>query len=276
MTHRRRFAGRILAVLAASAACVVACDRPAVPAGDPMLTNEQLSADFAVLRDARLLFGHQSVGANILDGVRELASRLGVAPLRVVGEGDVPPSGGAFVEVKIGKNGAPESKFAAFRSLVARTGGQAPFDAVTMKLCYADFDASTDAARVLSSYRATVAEVRGALPPGATVVHITTPLKTVPPGWKSLLKSLLRRPEVRALENQRRDEYNRELKRVFASEPVFDLAAVEAGSVPGGEVPALQDQFSDDGGHLNERGREAAARAFVHTLAEAVRSVQRR
>jgi hypothetical protein len=77
----------------------------------------------------------------------------------------------------------------------------------------------------------------------------------------------------------RRDEYNRLLRATYAGrEPVFDLARVESTAPDGTRVtvtwngitaPALSPAYTDDGGHLNARGRLAAAREFLTVLAQA-------
>ncbi len=55
----------------------------------------------------RVLFGHQSVGWNILDSVNTVYSRRGVTAPDVV---DSPPAGGpGFSQVEIGSNSNPKS-----------------------------------------------------------------------------------------------------------------------------------------------------------------------
>jgi hypothetical protein len=244
-----------------------------------MPSDDELKADLSVLRDARVLFGHQSVGGNVLDGVRELASRLGVEPIPVAADEGAPAAPGArFVEFKVGRNGAADSKLAAFEARVGRAASAGEvFDVVAMKLCYVDFGPETDAKAVFAGYRRVIDTIRARQTP-PVVLHVTTPLTTRLAAWKVMVKSLLRRPDARAVENLRRAEYNELLRRQYAGEPVFDLAAVESGRPASAEgpKPALLDEYSDDGGHLNAAGRDAAARAFVHALGTAVRTSRAR
>lgn len=154
-----------------------------------------------------------------------------------------------------------------------------------MKLCYVDFDAASDSAQIFDGYRRLVAGVR-AEPASPLVLHITTPLQTMTPGWKLLVNSLLRRPEeVRRVENLKRAEYSALLRRTFSGEPLFDLAALESG-VPAeaplatapdpAAPPALMNRYTHDGGHLNAEGRLVVARGFIGALADAVRAARRR
>ena len=100
------------------------------------------AAQWKALQDKRVVFGHQSVGANILSGVQGLATRAAI-DFRVTGSRDLSASG-HIVHFPIGQNGDPASKMkdfaAAFRS------GAKDVDVAMMKLCYLDFDGSTDAA----------------------------------------------------------------------------------------------------------------------------------
>jgi len=264
----------------------VACGGASRPAEGIMRSDEVLKADLDLVRDARILFGHQSVGANVLDGVKELTDRLRVPPLRVVagaGPAAATPVSGFLADVRIGRNGDPSSKFEAFRA--AAGGAASRYDVVTMKLCYADFGAASDPVRVSDAYRGVIASLR-AEPASPVVLHITTPLRTMTPGWKLLVKRLLRSPEdTRRVENAKRAEYSTLLRRTFSGEPLFDLAAVESGlwvetplapAADSDAPPALLDRYTDDGGHLNAEGRSVAARAFVHALADAVRAVRAR
>lgn len=264
----------------------MACGAVRGPAEGAMRSADALNADLDVVRDARILFGHQSVGADILEGVTELTDQLHAAPLRMIagtGPGVKACAAGFLAEVRIGRNGDPLSKFEAFRA--AARGAASPYDVVMMKLCYVDFDAASDSAQIFDGYRRLVAGVR-AEPASPVVLHVTTPLQTMTPGWKLLVKTLVRRPEdVRGVENLRRAEYSALLRKLFSGEPLFDLAALESGvraeaplataPVPAAP-PALMNRYTHDGGHLNTEGRRVAACGFIRALADAVRSAPRR
>jgi hypothetical protein len=220
-----------------------------------------LHASLQRVSHERVFFGHQSVGANILQGVKELSAKEGV-PVFIRDE---------FVP----ENGDPLRKLASFKAFVG-TGSK--YDVALVKFCYVDIDANTDAAALFDQYRRTVNELRAGNP-RTVFVHATLPLTTVQTGPKAWVKRLIGRAAYGTVENVRRDEYNRLLRATYAGrEPVFDLARVESTAPDGTRVtvtwngitaPALSPAYTDDGGHLNARGRLAAAREFLTVLAQA-------
>jgi len=232
-----------------------------------------LARDLAEASTRTVWFAHQSVGANVIEGLAGLAARTG-APLRLVeGPPDVAGAPGTWAHAYVGENGAPRSKLDAFvRSL--DEAGRGP-DVALLKLCYVDFHEGTDPAALLEAYRTALAglQIRH---PRTTFVHVTVPL-TAPDRWpRALAKRLLGR-EGSAARNARRERYNALLRDAYAGrEPLFDLAALEArcpDGIPatepwrGREVPALCPAYTDDGGHLNAAGRERAARALLAIVA---------
>ena len=77
----------------------------------------------------------------------------------------------------------------------------------------------------------------------------------------------------------KRDEFNRLLLSAYAGkEPVYDLAKAES-TYPSGtrsemtsdsrDFYTLAPDYTDDGEHLNETGRQAAASELLHVLAAA-------
>ena len=241
----------------------------AAAAADPGLRT-----DLERLARERVYFAHQSVGANILRGVEELAGEAGV-PIRLVGAeraSDVPAA--SFGHIFIPENGAPLQKLENFRAAL----GSAPIDVALLKFCFVDITADTDVRALFSRYRETLVELHRSHP-RTTFVHVTAPLTTVQTGWKALAKRLLGRAPYGVRENARRDEYNRLLRDVYAGrEPVFDLARIESTAPDGTpvevqwrgiSVPALAEAYTDDGGHLNAKGRRRAAREMIAVLAAA-------
>jgi len=234
-----------MALLLASSSPAVA--DPAVP--DPAVP------------DLRIYFGHQSVGANILHGVKELGQTSG---LRL-----------AIKDEFLAENGDPLRKLENFKKAV---GEGSRYDIALMKFCYVDIDADTDVRALFERYRATLAELRAANP-RTTFVHVTLPLTTAQTGPKALAKRLLGRAPYGTIENVRRAEYNSLLRRTYAGrEPIFDLARLEATAPDGtlamvtwdgSTVPAMAPAYTDDGGHLNAAGRARAAREFLAVLASA-------
>lgn len=222
----------------------------------------------------RIFFAHQSVGENLLEGIRHLSTVTGV-PIRVV---ETPMASGVpsatFGHTFIAKNGDPFLKLQNFK----RALGQQPsgIDIALIKFCFVDFDANTDVKALFARYRATIDDLR-AKNPGTTFVHVTTPLTEVKDGLKARMKQVLGRAPDEAIENLRREEYNALLRQTYEGhEPIFDLARVES-TTPEGAVmkvewqghmaPVMVPAYTDDGGHLNSVGKLRAARELITVLA---------
>jgi hypothetical protein len=254
------------------------CVAGAVAAGAATQAAEDdgVRRDLELLSRRTVLFGHQSVGANVIEGVQELAAREGI-PLRVAQADPAAEPAATFLHAFVAENGDPERKLRSFAQALQAWPAGGP-DLALVKLCYVDFRADTDVRALFARYAAAVAEL-SARYPGTTFVHVTAPLTTVQGGPKALAKRLLRRPPAGVAENARREAYNALLREAYAGRaPVFDLALVESTrpdgrretvSWGGHAVPVLVAAYTDDGGHLNRVGRLRAARALVEALAAA-------
>jgi hypothetical protein len=257
-------AGLGVSALVAGAAVAVA--------GGP--TDDRLKRDLEAVARLRVLFGHQSVGANVLEGVARLSASAGV-PVRVSevagGAGAVPSPG--LAHLYVGVNGDPRSKMAAFdRALPAGAG----FDVALLKFCYVDIDASTDVPRLFADYQSTLRAVQ-ARNPGTVVVHVTAPLRSGQGALRSALKRLLGRGQGVVADNERREQFNALLREAYQGRaPIFDLALAEAtrpdgtretAARDGRAVPMLVPAYTDDGAHLNASGQDRAARELLRVLA---------
>ncbi len=252
----------VLLVASALAACG-GVGTTAPPAGEhwPALSDVS-AAQWQRLASRKVFFGHQSVGGNILGGVRAVLADHPEIGLRLVtSRSPAGVSGGALVDASVGSNGDPAGKIADFAAVLA--GGLGPAGGVaTYKFCYVDVEAGTDVAALLAAHRATVSSIRAAHPE-VTIVHMTMPLMT----------SAASGIDAEA----RRVEYNRLLVEAYQGrEPVFDLARVESSHADGSrsyvsrgaeQVFTLADEWSADGGHLNAAGSRRVAEQFLIFLA---------
>lgn len=233
------------------------------------LTDTQI----ARLADKKIFFGHQSVGKNIIQGIRELAANDPRLKLRILHSDDLTSvTGPALVEFDIGTNGNPQSKNDAFFAVLSRGMGQQSGTAM-FKYCYVDFDVSTDVTKVFKDYQATVDAIKTKYP-HLKIVHITVPLTTVEPWPKAWLKSILGRPTLQDI-NVKRNEFNDLLRASYNSTEVFDLAAAESTRPDGSreffqrngtQIYTLCPEFTDDGGHLNATGRRVVAETLLLAL----------
>jgi lysophospholipase L1-like esterase len=242
--------------------------------------TENVGPDLATLAHGKFFFGHQSVGDNIVQGVRELIQSNGVEGPRIVRlEQNALPSGFFLSETHIGRNEDPASKCADFlkRTLAFPEDS---LDIALMKFCHVDFDDNPNVTGVFELYRRTVDSLRQARP-HILIVHCTVPLTDRTPYWKRFIRSLLGRSDSRDIGNSRRKEYNDILRQHYASEPIFDIATCESTKPDGSRsyftsdgktIYTLASEYTDDGGHLNRLGREVAATEFVKVLAQALKS----
>jgi hypothetical protein len=237
-------------------------------------SDAQLRADLQRLAAMRIYFGHQSVGGNILDGVKQLSIKTDI-PVQIAESPTAKDvERGTLGHVRVGKNGIPEGKLASFEQAI----GSAPtnLDVALIKFCYVDFQTDMDVKALFSSYVHTVERIKQRNP-RLTIIHTTAPLTVVQAGPKAFFKRMLGRAPYGILENMRREEYNSMLRSKYeGSEPLFDLARIESTNPDGTgafadwnsvRIPQLSNAYTDDGSHLNQVGRIHAARSFVKLLA---------
>ncbi|NLX19453.1 MAG: hypothetical protein GXY53_09280, partial [Desulfobulbus sp.] len=236
-----------------------------------MHTPEQ---DVSVLLQKTVVFGHQSVGMNILDGLRNLKSGSSTVGINRIGEGEALQKG-AVNHAFIGTNADPFGKMDSFSRLLD-TYAAAPPDIALFKFCYLDVDQYTDISALFTRYRELIAHLHKTFP-GMIVVHTTVPLRQVQTGPKAWVKRVIGKPVTGLADNVAREEFNNLIRTEFGHELIYDIAKGESTYPDGGRETfeykgtsafALVPQYTDDGEHLNGYGGEILARQFVQVLAQ--------
>ena len=227
------------------------------------------------LSKLKVYFGHQSVGGNLLDGLRQISEEQGVAvsikEVQKAADVKIPEVAHVFVA----ENRDPLGKLAAFNR--ALDGGGV--DVAMVKFCYVDFAPDTNSSDLFRRYQETINALR-LKNPHTVFVHATTPLTTVQTGYKATLKKLMGHAPYGVEENMRRNEYNNLLRSTYqGKEPIFDIANFEATGADGAplaydwngmKVPYLNPAYTSDGGHLNNLARRKAAREMVSVWVSAL------
>jgi len=263
------------------AALVVGASRVAYSSRsqEPTVDMSAVQADLKTVAGARILFVHESVGRNILEGVQALAEQADV-PIRIEETtGKAPSPGPGLFHLFVGVNGDPSGKIGAFQR-VLEDPQRPSYDIAVLKFCYEDLaHDARDHDRTLERYAAAVTKLRS-VRPDVRLVHVTAPLRSGPPGWKTAVKRVLGRDTEEDADNVLRNAYNAELRSRFAAEPVFDLATLESTRVDGPRsgfsrsgttIFSMVPEYTTDGGHLSEPARRLAAAEFLHTLAQALK-----
>jgi hypothetical protein len=271
---------RILA-FAALLALLGGCGSKA--AEDVQLPMDQIKADLEVVAKSRIFFGHQSVGRNLIAGLQALSGEAGV-PLRIEAVNGSLPEGTGLFHADVGQNGAPDSKIEAFGAILQASAQNAtPVDAAILKFCYVDLDDDSKEQKgtlLFERYRKAMSDIRAGQPE-LVLVHATMPLMADPPGLKTRIKRIIGKSTWNDEGNRRRNEYNALVREQLKSEPIADIARLEA-TLPDGSVSrfkmgdrhieTLALQYTSDGGHLNDVGQKSVAAGFLHALANSLRS----
>lgn len=237
------------------------------------------AAQLEKVAGARVFFGHQSVGMNILDGVPGVFADQGVAAPPIEQRRTAPESAGGFIaEALVGENTDPLGKIRDFEAVIrASMGGQV--DVALMKLCYVDVTPGTDVDAVFAAYRDTMTALEKDFP-DVTFVKATVPLTTQPDSVHRLKQRLTGNDGYGAAANAVRERLNQLIRAEYGGEHLFDLAAVESTAPDGSRVSgrssgqvyfALYPGYAADPGHLNAEGSRRSATAWLAALARAVR-----
>lgn len=219
------------------------------------LTAQKLTA----LKSKRILFGHQSVGANMVDGVLALYSSYGVSPsITQIDASQInATSGGFFADFYVGVNGDPVGKTADFNTTVRQYS--AKLDFALMKFCFVDIVSGINVTQVFNAYRSVMDGLVADFP-AIKFVYTTAAL------------------DEYDIDNAvTREQLNTLIRNQYASTGrLFDLAAVEStrpnstrvsGTSGGNTYYQLYDSYSSDGGHLNATGQQVLDVALFTLLA---------
>jgi hypothetical protein len=243
-----------------------------VPHPDFQLTG----AEAQKLSTKKIFFGHQSVGDNIIDGINKIMAsnktlRLNIEKTTDAARFDRP----VFAHEAVGRNDDPESKIRDFHDFMDKGIGSKA-DIAFVKFCFWDIRSKTDAQQVFARYKAMLAGLKAKYPK-VIFVHFTVPLMTHNTGLKAKIKSILQMDDETDIDNIRRNELNDLLLGEYSGkEPVFDIAKAES-TLPDGRRTAvtikekeyyyLAQEYTNDGGHLNDPGKKAIAEQLLKFLA---------
>ncbi len=225
-----------------TAADVVVADHACVDQADG-LSKETLDK----VRKLDVVFGHQSVGGNVLEGLAAMAEadgeRWGIERAEDV-DAEWFGANDGLGDFYVGENEDPMRKIADFQErMLGGIGGAV--DVAMFKFCYVDLpEDGSQPKKVFEAAKKAVEAVEKRFPK-LTIVWWTCPLET---GG-----------------NRSRNEYNRLVRSYCADnkKPLFDIADIESD----GKGDAMREDYTEDGGHLDEDGRARAAKAFWWLLA---------
>ncbi len=229
-----------------------------------------------MLRDVaskRIVFGHQSVGNNIIEGLSLIMSGFSDNPMRLVLGYEIANfEKPVFAHFLVGTNGDAIAKILAFKK-VLQDGVGDKVDVAFFKFCFVDIDSKTDLKKVFKVYVNTFDELSAAFP-RVTFLHCTVPLTSVQTGVKPWIYKLLGKELWGERDNVKREEFNTLLRTHYGNR-VFDLAYFESsthsisrvtGMLKGQRYYSLNSVYTYDGGHLNDVGKQIIAEKLVEFL----------
>ncbi len=141
------------------------------------------------LAQQRIWFGHQSVGSNIIEGLKDLHQihpQINVNLLETSDPATVNSPG--LIHFTIGQNAYPQSKIIDFNKIVQRNSTQKPNIAL-FKFCFLDIDSKTDISQVFKDYKTMMDRLIKTFP-NTKFVQVTVPLTTEPRGKSKLIRDL--------------------------------------------------------------------------------------
>jgi len=219
-----------------------------------------------VLKTQKIFFAHKSVGGNLMDGIQNVALAHGGIVMHDVhsyhtnlasilgGLNDNP----AFVGYEMGNVTPRAGKITAFENIMNSTVHD-KVDIAFMKFCYVDFEANTDVESLFAAYKNALTQLQAQFPK-VLFVHITVPLNARRLSWQ----------------NKVREQFNALLRSTYGA-LVFDLATLASvdanGTTAWSDAPsagtiALADDWTNDGGHLNDAGQKRFGGALIAFLAQ--------
>lgn len=236
---------------------------------------------------ARVLFGVQSVGADIAKGIPRAYSAAHVRKPKVISwskaNNGKNKKGYLVATARIGTNGKALSKLRAFARLV-NDAPRGSIDVAVMAFNYQDVTAETDIDSLLQSYSETMESIEKANP-DVTFLYSTVPV-TTSNSWRAVNQNALTgisdADQPVWQDNIARERLNSVIReRHGQTGRLFDIAVLQA-KIGGGKVAAKQhdDQWyhvmnpalSSNGKQLNKTGQTQLAKSLMLLATAAAKS----
>ena len=228
------------------------------------------------LANKKIYFGHQSVGYNIIDGIKDIIKEIPEIELNIVERKDANSFDyPIFAHSTVGKNREPLTKLNDFRNIIEKGVGD-KVDYAFIKFCYIDIEQGTDLDGLFEHYLNTFSSLKKQYP-NIKFIHFTIPLQQANSRFKVILKKLVGKPLVGEGKNIKRNIFNQKLVDKYSDKGmVFDLARFESTYTDGKRqffksgkqrYFSLVPEYTDDGGHLNVNGRKIIAGQLMKFLA---------
>ena len=116
------------------------------------------------LAQKKIFFGHQSVGFNIIDGIKDLMKENIQIKLNIVETTALSDSNNKlFAHSTIGKNHDPKSKIKDFEKLMEKGGGDV-VNIAFFKFCFVDIGAETNVASLFTMYTNSLGQLKKKYP----------------------------------------------------------------------------------------------------------------
>jgi hypothetical protein len=257
-------------------AAIAACERNNDSTGGIQMQKEIASA-IDVLNHRTVLFGHQSVGQNILDGLSMIDEPAAQRPnIQLAAAPLVQPLQHGITHFTFGQNGDPAAKVKKLVDVFSAIAGPGP-DIALIKFCYADFSVESNVDAVLREYLDSMRELESAHP-STLFIYTTVPLTALRSDLKGRIKMWLGLISSGQEENVVRNHFNNLLRaEVGISGRLFDIAALESTRPDGakqifnskGEMfESLVPAYTTDGGHLSKLGQRVISEQFLLFLAK--------
>ena len=202
------------------------------------MTDSTIKDDLILLQNKKIFFGHQSVGNNIMQGLKQIIAQHNDVKLNIIKPQSINTlPEGFFAEAMIGKNTMPETKLQDFDQKIGLYFN-GDLDLALMKFCYVDITAETNVEALFETYKSLFDSLKKKYPK-IKFVHVTLPLTEKPGGVKHFIKTLLGREKSAYIENFKRNVFNEFIKQTYSNEPIFDLAGIES-TYPDGSRETLE------------------------------------
>lgn len=233
---------------------------------------------WSLLSEKKIYFGHQSVGFNIVDGIKDIMAENEKIDLNIKETNDISAfSEPVFAHSRVGQNTDLSSKIEAFEQTIRKGVGEKA-DIAFFKFCYLDITEETNVQKLFESYKQTMDKLQKEFPE-TVFLYATVPLRTVNTSWKTWIKKLIGKDYIwEYADNIKRNEFNSMIRKAYEDTGrVFDIARAESTytdgnretfSYKGNDYAALVPAYTNDGGHLNELGRRQVAAHLLALMAD--------